>query len=188
MILQVVFAVIAGKLKGYRVGHALTRKSFIPFYVIELVHIFFQLNAIFGNYAFVRYAPILKSASLYSLLIPVLVYKLYIPALAGSGFIVLGSILNELVKHANGGKMPVFPTLSRLTGYFNEEAIASSSLHVLGNSETKLKFLCDYIDIGYSVLSIGDLLIHFFTFIIFFFVMKTVTKQNDGGTKLVNNS
>ena len=100
----------------------------------------------------------------------------------------LGSILNELVKHANGGKMPVFPTLSRLTGYFNEEAIASSSLHVLGNSETKLKFLCDYIDIGYSILSIGDLLIHFFTFIIFFFVMKTVTKQNDGGTKLVNNS
>ena len=186
MILQVVFAVIAGKLKGYRVGHALTRKSFIPFYIIELVHIFFQLNAIFGNYAFVRYAPILKSASLYSLLIPVSVYKLYIPALAGSGFIVLGSILNELVKHANGGKCR-FPHLSRLTGYFNEERLPSS-LHVLGNSETKLKFLCDYIDIGYSILSIGDLLIHFFTFIIFFFVMKTVTKQNDGGTKLVNNS
>ena len=44
MILQVVFAVIAGKLKGYRVGHALTRKSFIPFYVIELVHIFSSLT------------------------------------------------------------------------------------------------------------------------------------------------
>lgn len=184
MILQVLLAALVGKLKGYRVGYALTRRSFIPFYLVEVIYCYFQFNVFFGNYVFVQYAPIIKSASLYTLILPVIVYKLYLPAIAGSGFIALGSILNELAKHANGGKMPVYPTLSRLTGYFSEEALANSSLHIMGNSDTKLKILCDYIDVGYSIISVGDLLVHLFVFIIFLYVMKYVTIQPDGGKKI----
>jgi len=184
MILQVLLAAIVGKFKGYRVGYALTRRSFIPFYVVEIIYWYFQFNVFFGNYAFIKYAPIIKSACLYTLILPVFVYKLYLPAIAGSGFIALSSILNELAKHANGGKMPVFPTLSKLTGYFSEEALANSSVHIMGSSETKLKIFCDFIDVGYSVLSIGDLLIHLFVFIIFLYAMKSVANQPNGGKKI----
>lgn len=187
MIFQVLMAVIIGKIKRYRIWTTLTKISFYPFYIVELIYIFFQINIFLGNYYFVSYASVLKTASLYSLLIPIFVYKLYFPALAGSGFLVFGTVLNEIVKHVNGGKMPVYPSISRITGYFTDSMLEKSAIHTLGNSETHLKFLSDYIDVGYSVLSIGDLFIHFFVFIIFFYGMKTVTRLSDGGKHLETN-
>lgn len=172
MIFQVFFAGIAAKMKGYHVCKALAKPVFYPFYAVELVYIIFQINLFLGDYSFISYASALKTASLYTLLIPIFIYKLYVPALAGSGFIITGTALNELVKHFNGGKMPVYPTLSRVTGYFSNAALQNSPLHMLGGSDTKLKFLSDYIDVGYSVLSIGDLLVHMFVLIIFYYGIK----------------
>ena len=101
--------------------------------------------------------------------------------------IITGTVLNEIVKHANGGKMPVYPTL-RLTGYYRDGMLENSPLHVLINSETKLKILSDYIDVGYSILSIGDLFIHFFVCIVFFYGIKAISKKSFGGTKLETNT
>jgi hypothetical protein len=188
MLFQVLLAIIVAKLKGYRIWKALVKPAFYPFYIVEITHIIFQVNIFLQNYSVISYAPYLKTASLYTLLLPIFVYKLYLPALAGSGFIITGTVLNEIVKHANGGKMPVYPTLSRLTGYYRDGMLENSPLHVLINSETKLKILSDYIDVGYSILSIGDLFIHFFVCIVFFYGIKAISKKSFGGTKLESNT
>ncbi|MDD2361827.1 MAG: DUF5317 family protein [Oscillospiraceae bacterium] len=178
MVFQVLFAVALAKYKGYNAAKALKKAPFYPFYVMEIIYIIFQITIFLKCYTFVPYASIFKSVTLYSLLIPIFVYKLYLPAIAGSGLIAVGSILNKLVIHANGGKMPVYPTLSKYTGYVTEEMIKHSSLHSLGGPDTKLKLLSDYIDVGYSILSIGDLFIHLFIFIVFFYGIKAVNKPN----------
>ena len=79
--------------------------------------------------------------------------------------------------------MPVFPTLSYLTGYGKVEAFDKvNDIHILGNSSTKLKFLTDIFDIGYSILSIGDVFIRLYVFIIIYSVIKEInverTKEN----------
>lgn len=184
MFFQVLLAIIVGKLKKYRVGQALLNKYFLPFYIAELIYIIYQINIFCGNYFFIPYGPYLKNATLVTLLIPIYIYKLYLPAFAGSGCIVAGSLLNKLVIFANDGKMPVYASVSRLTGYFSEAAFAKvDSTHVIGSANTKLKILSDFIDLGYCVISIGDILIHLFVFIIFYYSIKAVNIQLDGGSK-----
>lgn len=177
MIFQVLLAVLVARLKGYPVGKTLAHYAFYPFYAVELLYILFQVNIFLSNFSFIAFAPYLKSASLYALLLPIFLFKLYKPALAGSGCIVAGTLLNNWVISANGGRMPVYPTLSYLTGYFSKAALENDTRHVLGSSATKLKILTDYIDVGFSVLSIGDVLIHVFVFIIFFFSMKSFSMK-----------
>lgn len=70
--------------------------------------------------------------------------------------------------------MPAFPTLSLRTGYFDPRAARGAGLDpCLGTEATRLKFLTDYIDIGYSVLSIGDLFIRAFVVLIVFYAVKS---------------
>ena len=72
--------------------------------------------------------------------------------------------------------MPVFPSLSYITGYAKPEGFGLvNDLHILGNSQTNLKILTDYIDLGYSILSIGDILIRIFVFLI---IYKSIVKSN----------
>ena len=78
--------------------------------------------------------------------------------------------MNRFVISANDGHMPVYPTLSRLTGYYRDGVLGETAdidgLHILMTSSTKLNWLADYIDLGFSVLSPGDLLIHAFLVIV----------------------
>jgi hypothetical protein len=84
-------------------------------------------------------------------------------------------MLNKFVIRANNGKMPVFPTLSYFTGYAKPDSfIKVNDIHVLGDSSTKFKFLTDIIDVGYSIMSIGDIFIRFFVFIIIFNTIKYI--------------
>ena len=90
----------------------------------------------------------------------------------------IGTLLNKFVIIQNGGKMPVYASLSKLTGYYNKSAIqAVDSIHIIGNESTKFKFLTDYIDIGSSILSIGDLFIHSFIFIVIYYTIKEINKS-----------
>ncbi|MDD4799388.1 MAG: DUF5317 family protein, partial [Clostridia bacterium] len=78
----------------------------------------------------------------------------------------------------NGGQMPAFPSFSYITGYLTPEMFGSvDSLHILGNADTKYKFLTDYLDFGYSILSIGDVFIHLFFCIMLYFLIKAVNIQ-----------
>lgn len=81
--------------------------------------------------------------------------------------------MNRFVMSQNGGKMPVYATLSKHTGYFDEMVLGTADqIHILGNEATKYKILTDYIDVGYSILSIGDVLIHAFIFMVVYDTIK----------------
>ena len=54
-----------------------------------------------------------------SFLFALLAFGLYKPALLGSLSIAAGTVLNRFAIAQNGGHMPVFPTLSYLTGYID---------------------------------------------------------------------
>jgi len=173
MILFIIGAFAFAKLKGYKISPIFKAYPLVPYAILELIYISIQVCIFMHNYSFVQYASLIKSVYLYSLLIPILYYKLYKPALCGSGLILVGTALNRFVMSQNGGKMPVYASLSKLTGYYNESAISSvDNIHIIGNEATKFKFLTDYIDIGYSILSVGDLFINFFIFIVIFYTIK----------------
>ncbi|NCA93437.1 hypothetical protein EOM82_09490 [bacterium] len=173
MIVYMLLALAWSKIKGYKIKPVLKAYALYPYLAVELLYLFLQANIFMRNYAYIQYTPYLKSIHLYALILPMLYYKLYRPGLVGSGLIVIGTALNKFVMSQNGGKMPVFASLSKLTGYYSESAILTAdSIHVAGNELTNYKFLSDIIDIGWSILSVGDLFIHAFTFIIVFYTVR----------------
>ena len=178
MFIYMLLAVLYAKIKGYRIKPILRDYSLYPLAVAEIIYIILQVNIFLGNYSYIQYASIFKTLYLYTLIVPILVHKLYKPWIYGSVLTIIGSMLNKFVMSQNGGKMPVFASLSKMTGYFDELAISTvDNIHVIGNEATKYKFLTDFIDVGYSVLSIGDVLIHSFVFIIVYNVIKQVNKD-----------
>ena len=184
MLLNILIAIIIAKIKSYKIKPLLRAYPLYPFYFAEIVYIALQVCIFLDNYHFVQYARIINSLYMYSLIIPILAYKLYKPGIIGSALIVLGTFLNKFVMSQNGGKMPVYPSLSKLTGYFNETAIpATDNIHILGDESVKFKFLTDYIDIGTSVLSIGDVLIHSFVTIIIYYTIKELNSSNHSKEK-----
>jgi hypothetical protein len=114
---------------------------------------------------------------------------LYKPGICGSIFIITGTFLNKFVISQNGGKMPVFPSLSKITGYFKVSTIGiADNIHIIGSETTRFKFLTDYIDLGNSILSIGDVLIHSFTFIVIYYAIKEINKGLNIQQKIERNT
>ena len=168
-------AIILGKLRHFKIRYLFFTWSFYPVLISQCILVFLQISVFRGNYYFVQYAFVMKTAVILAFIFPMLVFKLYRPALIGSGFIILGTLLNKIAIFQNNGKMPVFPSLSYLTGYVKPYSFsAAHDIHVLGSAATHWKFLTDYIDLGYSILSPGDLLIHFFSFLMLFYTIKAI--------------
>jgi len=175
--LTIILALIIAKIKHYSLKPILKAYALYPLFLLEIGFWGLQVTIFMHNYYFLQYASYVKSAYLYVMFVPIIVYKLYKPALFGSASVLVGTGLNKLVMNANGGKMPVFPTLSRFTGYYNETALTNvENIHCVGTTASKLKILTDYIDVGYCILSIGDLFVHAFTFIILFYTIKSLNK------------
>ena len=79
---------------------------------------------------------------------------------------------------ANGGEMPAFPSLTYFTGYLKSDTFSKiQDIHILGDSSVKFKYLSDIIDIGYSILSIGDILIRIFVVIIIYVTVKKTNEE-----------
>ena len=177
MTVTVLLTLLFARLRGYRLKPLLKAWWLYPVFAAELIGIFLQLQIFCGNYAFVEWYGYIKTGYMLLYVLPVVAYKVYKPALAGSGFILAGTLLNKAVMAANGGKMPVYPTLSRVTGYFNEAMFGEhSTIHVMGTADTRLKLLSDFIDTGYSVISIGDLLIRVFVVLVLFYTLRTLQR------------
>jgi hypothetical protein len=173
MIFAILFALALAGIKGYGLKPLLKAYSLYPFAFLTVLMIYFQACVFFHDYTWIKYAGYIKSVYLFSLVIPFLVYKLYKPGMLGAALILIGTVLNKLVMWQNGGRMPVYATLSRLTGYYSEAAVRTAdTIHSVGDVSTKFKLLTDYIDIGYSILSIGDIFIHSFAFIILYCVIR----------------
>ncbi|MDO5291717.1 MAG: DUF5317 family protein [bacterium] len=178
MLLSILIAFIIAKYYKLRVQPLFQCIWILPFAVCEVIYIVFQIATVNGYYGFLPYAHYLKSAFLYTLLLPIVRYKLYKPSVVGSAMILIGTYMNRVVMMANDGKMPIFPSLTKWTGYFSSTPLGvTDTIHCMGNSATKLKFLADYIDIGYSILSPGDVLVHSFTSIIIYYILKQLNTE-----------
>lgn len=177
MIEAVIIALIIAKIKGYNLKPFFKSWTIYPILIFEAIYIVFQINIFMGNYDVVKWAPWFKSIYMYLFLIPIFWYKEYISALIGSLFILAGTFLNHIVMAANGGQMPAFPSLTYFTGYLKADTFSKiQDIHMLGDSSVKFKYLSDIIDIGYSILSVGDILIRVFVVMI---IYTTVKKTNE---------
>lgn len=184
MFLYLISAFILAKIKGYKIKPAFKAFPLYPYAAAELLYLFLQFSIFTGNYSFVKYTAVINSIYMYTLLIPIFVYKLYRPGLVGSALIVAGTFLNKFVMSQNGGKMPVYASLSKLTGYYNEMAIQTvDNIHIAGTDSARYKFLADFIDTGCSILSIGDILIHSFVFIVMYYSIKAINKNLKTNTR-----
>lgn len=173
MFINILLAVFCAKIKGYQIKPIVKAYAIYPFFIAEILYLFLQVNIMIKNYEYLQYAAIFKRFYFLTLVVPLIVYKLYKPGFWGAALIITGTLLNRFVIRQNGGKMPVFATLSKITGYYDSEAILTADkLHIIGNEVVKYKILTDFIDVGYCILSIGDLLIHAIVFLILYSVIK----------------
>lgn len=173
-----IIPLIIAHIKKYNCKSIFRAYDLYPLFIVEILHLIFQINALIGNYSYVKYAELIQYAFNFTLLIPIIYRKLYYPAICGSGFVIIGTILNRLVINNNNGKMPVYPTLSRLTGFYKEGILSQGfdELHILMDSTTYLNFLGDYIDFGFCIMSIGDILIHSFIAIVVYYTIKDMNR------------
>lgn len=181
-------AILLGKIKRFKIHYLFFTWSFYPILITQGVLVFFEICIFIGNYYFVQFAPVMKTSVILSFIFPMFVFELYKPALIGSGSIIFGTLLNKFVMAQNNGKMPVFPSLSYLTGYVKHDSFSAvSDIHVLGGVATHWKLLTDYIDVGYSILSLGDLFIHFFVFLMLYYTIKAVNLRYGSAYSTIQN-
>ncbi|MGH4050771.1 MAG: DUF5317 family protein [Clostridium sp.] len=177
MIEPLLLALIFAKVKGYKVRPLFKEWAMYPLFAFVIMYVILEVMLFQGNYRFIKYAGTFHYIYLLTFLGLIIKYKLNVSAIIGSVFILIGTVLNNTVIAANNGKMPVFPTLSYLTGYAKPDSFMKvNDIHILGSDETKLKFLTDIFDVGYSIMSIGDICIRVFVFILIFNTIKVINK------------
>lgn len=95
--------------------------------------------------------------------------------------VLIGSLLNSIAIKVNKGFMPVFPSNSWWTGAIQENTFEVlnkiGDMHSQGDIHTKLIPLTDIFDFGYTVYSIGDLMINVFIFTIIYRAIKYKNKE-----------
>ncbi len=181
MVVEIIAVCILAKIKRYKLKYLFRTWTFYPILFMQCVLVVFQGSIFARNYVFVPLVPYTEPAVILSFLFAILVFKLYKPALVGSSLIVAGTLLNKLAMAQNNGRMPVYPSLSYLTGYITNEVICTAdTIHSLGGPDTHLKFLTDYIDYGYCILSPGDVLIHLFVCVALYALIKAVNGRYGG--------
>ena len=175
----ILLAIIVAKIKKYAIKPIFKSWPIYLILFIELIYLVIQVSIFKGYYSFIKYTNVLETIYLCSYLSLIIKYKQYIGAIIGSASIVIGTLLNHIAIGVNNGKMPAFPTLSYLTGYVTPEAFSKiNGIHVLGSIDTRLKFLTDIFDLGYAILSIGDIFIRIFVFIIILNSIRYLNQQD----------
>lgn len=181
MIETILLAILVAKVKGYKIRQVFKSWTIYPLLLLEFITAIGQVMIFNGNYDFIKIVGPLKVVYLSAYLFLIFKYEIYGSAICGSISMIFGGILNNIAIKANGGFMPVFPSLSYSTGYFKEGVFdIVNDIHILGNSHTQLWFLTDFIDLGYSILSIGDIFIRVFVFLI---IYNSIKKSNIHLTK-----
>ncbi|GAB6169472.1 DUF5317 family protein [Clostridium carnis] len=178
MIETILIALLVSKIKGYKLKGLFKSWEIYLVLFMEISYVIIQFNIFKENYEVIKYANILKVVYLCSYLPLIYKFKQFIYAIIGSISMLFGGVLNNIAIKANGGMMPVFPTISYWTGYVKSDSFSKvNDIHILGNAETKLKYLTDIIDVGYSILSVGDVLIRVYVFLIIYGAIKHINKR-----------
>jgi hypothetical protein len=174
MIETVLFTFLLAKIKGYKLKEILKDWVVYPVLFFAAVYVVAEISIFFDNYFLVPYTQIYKVAYILSFIPMVVKYRLAVVTGIGLLFMIAGNILNKIVMNANGGKMPVYPSLSYATGYADTYI---DQYHMWGDSTVKLKILSDFIDLGYTVMSLGDIFVRIFVFLILFYSIKYTSSK-----------
>jgi hypothetical protein len=169
-------------------------KSWVAWLPISfcLAYIFFEVSIWNEHYFILKYQQMFKIATLLGYIPLCVFYRLYendnieyqhnqlkktltSPMIIGSLFLLLGSTLNRIAIFFNNGYMMTFPSNSYWTGYIKPQLI-DDGLHKIGNAYTHIIPFCNQFDLGYSILSLGDILIRLFVFIILYNSIKQSNK------------
>jgi hypothetical protein len=184
----ILLALLFAKIKGYEIKTLFKSWTIYPVIIFEMINLIGQVFIFLEHYEFIGFIKSLNPFYFSAYLLLVFNYDIYINSIIGAIFMFFGGVLNDVAIRANGGFMPVYPTLSYLTGYARPEAFdLVKDIHILGNSQAKLKILTDFIDLGYSVLSIGDVFIRMFVFIIIYSSIKKINNQRGKENVTVNS-
>lgn len=184
----IILAFLLAKIKGYKIIPLFKSWTIYPLVGFEIITLIGQAAAFFGKYEFIIAIGALTNIYLFTYLILVLKYELYINSIIGSFFVILGGALNDIAIKANDGFMPVYQSLSYLTGRATLENFQSiDNIHILGNSQTKYKILTDFIDLGYTILSLGDIFMRIFVFIVIYYSIKKINNQRRKENVKVNS-
>jgi len=178
MIEVILISFILAKIKGYHIKPIFKQWQFYPVIIFSVMYIIMQVDVFMGGHDFIKYSKNFETIYILSFLFLIFKFKRFYSAVYGSICIFIGTLLNKIVISANGGKMPVFPNLSYMTGYVRADSFSNpNDIHILGNEATKLKLLSDIFDTGYSIMSIGDIFIRLFTLIV---LLSTIKYLNIG--------
>ena len=176
MIETIFIALLVAKIKKYKMKPLFMSWSVNPLLIMCFLYVILEFLLFKGIYSPIKYTNIIKLLTFLSIFILIINYNLYISSAIGSIFLIIGSLLNYIAITSNGGKMPVFISLSKLTGYAKLDSFSKvNDIHILGTSMVKYKFLTDIFDTGYCVMSIGDIFIRIFLLII---IYKSVQYAN----------
>ncbi|NRT73363.1 DUF5317 family protein [Clostridium beijerinckii] len=165
------------KIRGYKISSLFKSWTIYPLIGFEILTFIGQVATFFGNYVLIRTIGGLTSIYLITYLLLILKYELYKSSIIGSVFMILGGVLNDIAIKANAGFMPVYQSLSHFTGRTLENFQGTNDIHILGDSQTKLKILTDFIDLGYTILSVGDVLIRVFVFVVIYSALRKIHNQ-----------
>lgn len=178
MVVEIALVCLVAKLRHLKLRYLFRTWTIYPILISQFSLLVFQGSIFLRSTYFLPVTPFVEFGMILSFSFAMFVFKLYKPALLGTGSVLLGTVLNKAALAANGGKMPAYPTLSYLTGYMTPEFLmGADQIHTMGNADTKLKFLTDYIDYGYCVLSPGDVLIHLFACFMLYSMIRAVNDR-----------
>lgn len=162
MVEGLILAIVIAKIKGYKLSIALKKWQFYPLFVAcSVIVILYIATLIFGQYQLIQYTGMVKVLMEISILS---LWWLLIKNKAQTWIyaitplcIFAGSKLNKIVMAANGGKMPIFQSTSKLFGIDATQGFRFNDVHMLGSANTKMWYLSDIFDLVYENYSIGDI-------------------------------
>ena len=155
-----------------------------------LFYLFLEYTTFVGWHYFLQYQYIIKTATLLSFLPLIITYKLienpkYInnqflsiltsPASKAGLSLWIGSSLNRLALYYNNNKMPTYPSISYWTKYIKPDGFIDG-VHIIGDAYSNMVLLCNTWDLGFTVLSLGDVIVRIFPFIILYHSIKRSNK------------
>jgi hypothetical protein len=155
------------------------------------IYIIAEVMIFNDNYWITQYGTQIKQITLFSYIGVIYKYKLYdsqnenkselirfltSPFTIAIMCLFVGYFLNYVAISANSGHMPVYPSNTYFSGYTDVNTFTEDSFYVLGDHNSKAIPLCDNIDIFFSNLSIGDVFVRVYIFILIYYSTKRVNK------------
>ena len=179
------------KYKQYSVKQLFKHWSIYPPLLFVIFYLYLEYTMFVQNYYFLPYSHIIKTAILLSYIPLVIIYQLYenpkyinnqffslvtSPMMKSSLCLIIGSLLNKIATYCNHG-MPTYPSISYWTKYIKPGNEFIDSIHIIGTPYSALIPICNIWDLGYTIISIGDLIIRFYVFLILFNAIKISNKK-----------